>query len=182
MTDRQRILDQLARMQCELATIKLDIENPDLACDNYGLSGDFCLIFKSNLEKEAIQAEVNIATLHQYLYIYDWLVGKWTINVQDQLGDYKGELNIVSLDACRTFLGNIVLTDRSHTITIKGSYNDLEHEINFTSFLHEEPVQQYLGIVNCSDPPTMQGAMKHSIQSHEESELLPKASWSAQKQ
>ena len=50
MIDRQQIQDQLARWESELATIKMDMNDPEQACINYGISGDFCFVFKRNLD------------------------------------------------------------------------------------------------------------------------------------
>lgn len=73
MTDRQQIQDQLTRLQRELATIKMDMDDPEQACTSYGLAGDFCFVFKRNLENEANQVEVSISALRELLRIYDSL-------------------------------------------------------------------------------------------------------------
>jgi hypothetical protein len=67
MTDRQQIQDQLARWQSELATIEADMDDPEQACMNYGLAGDFCIVFRRNLESEASQVRLTIAVLQREL-------------------------------------------------------------------------------------------------------------------
>lgn len=76
MNDRQQIQDQLAQRQSELATINADLDDPQQACANYGLDGDFCAVFTRNLRKEALQAQEAIIALQENLRIYDLLDGR----------------------------------------------------------------------------------------------------------
>lgn len=183
MTDRQQIQDQLARWQSELVTIKMDMNDPEQACINYGLDGDFCFVFKKNLEREVNQVETTIATLRKDLRIYDALVGTWAINFQDQSGNCLGRFNITSLNSGRTFLGTMDLIDTSQATPISGSYGDSNQEISFTRALPEGLAQQYTGRVNFSaQPPTMKGVMTWLLPPDTAVDKPPPSSWTAQKQ
>lgn len=183
MIDRRQILDQLARWQSELATIKADMDDPEQACMSYGLSGDFCFVFKTHLTREASQAEETIATLQKELYIYDLLVGTWVINVEGQSGNFTGQFNITSLNTNGAFLGTMILSDTSQAYTISGSYNDSEQVIYFMRPLPEDFAQQYIATVNSgTQPPTMDGEMTQILPHDAGDRIPPPSRWSAQKQ
>lgn len=182
MIDRQHILDKLSRSQDELATIKTDISDPEQACINYGLSGDFCFVFKQNLEKERNQIEVTISTLQKELFIFDLLVGTWAINIQNQSVNLPGQLNITSLNTCGKIIGTLVLDNIPKT-SINGSYNDSEREIKFTSSISEDFTQQFVGTVNfVAKLSTIQGEMTQLVSLDLVTDVPPPSKWFAQKQ
>lgn len=183
MTNRQQIEEQLIRWQRELATINADRDNPEQACDDYGLSGDFCTVFKQHLSGESAQVEVIIATLQEELRIYDLFVGTWAINIQGHSENFVGQLKITSPNTGTTFLGTMVAADTPRATAISGSYNDSEQQINFTRYLPDGFAQQYAGTVSISaQPPTMQGEMIWLLPTDTGDDLLPSSRWSAQKQ
>lgn len=165
------------------STINADRDNPEQACDDYGLSGDFCTVFKQNLSGESAQVEHIIAALQEELRICDLFVGTWAINIQGHLENFVGQLKILSPDTGTTFLGTMVTADTLQATAISGSYNNSAQQINFTRHLPDDFAQQYAGIVSMSaQPPTMQGEMTWLLPTDTGDEILPSSRWSAQKQ
>jgi hypothetical protein len=111
------------------------------------------------------------------------LVGTWQINVQGPSGNFTGQLRIASLNTGGIIQGTIVLTDISQIITISGSYNDLEQEINFTRSLSEDFAQQYVGTVNFNtNPSTIYGRMAQLFPLDLGIDPALSSRWSAQKE